>query len=313
MRINESTFRKIIREEARRVLREAGEGTGVGMNMVQAAYDANATTVLPNGTKIQQVALKNDPFNGYLSNYRAAEKQVQKSVATLPGGKNGDAGSRASTGFYAFAKTGSKSPFAQRIIAVKGMNLTPGGKARAILAIFAGSKNLESSWDKAGGASLGIDMQLSPTDALVKSFDDPQGFIEQIVSMASFDVEGETKRVLAKPEAAGSVSGVPGEMEVSSPTAPAAPGKSPTKDWNTYLSKTPKGGAEVKAAWEAYSSSTGAKADFGAFAKWWSDRKKQNPSWKGDPAATVSYLKSMTRQGGALKVGDVSAPKVPGV
>lgn len=312
MNINESKFRKIIREEARRVLREAGEGAGVGMNMVQAASDAAATTILPDGTKVQSFALQNDPFNGYLSNYRAAEKQVQKSVATLPGGKNGDAGSRTSNGFYVFAKTGSRSPLAQSIIAVKGANLNPAGKARAILAIFAGAKNLESSWDKAGGASLGIDMQPAPTTALVNSFVAPQGFIDQIISMASFDVAGETKRVLAKPEAAGSVTGVPGEMEVSAATAPAAPGKSPTKDWNTYLSKTPKDGAEVKAAWEAFSRSTGAKADFGAFAKWWSDQKKQNPSWKGDPAATISYLRTMTRQGGALKVGDVFAPKAPG-
>ena len=310
MNINESKFRKIIREEARRMLREAG--AGVGMNMVQAASDAAATTILPDGTKVQSFALQNDPFNSYLSNYRAAEKQIQTSVATLPGGKNGEFGSRTSNGFYVFAKTGSRSPLAQSIIAVKNTKLTPAGKARAILAIFAGSKDIERSADKAGGAALGIDLQSAPTTALVNSFAAPQTFIEQIISMASFDVESETKRVLAKPEAAGTVTGVPGEMEVSAPTAPAAPGKSPAKDWSTYLTKTPKGGAEVKAAWEAYSSSTGAKADFGAFAKWWSDRKKQNPSWKGDPAATVSYLKTMTRPGGALKVGDVFAPKAPG-
>jgi hypothetical protein len=301
----------ILREEARRVLSEAGEGEGVGMNMVQAAYETQATTVLPDGTKIRQVALKNDPFNNYMSNYRAAEQQVQKSANSLPGGKNGEFGGKVFSGFYAFAKLGSKSPLASAIIGVKSANLTPPGKARAILAIFAGAKNLGDSWDKTGGSALGIDMQPSPTDAVVKSFDSPQSFVDQVISMASFDVAGETKRVLAKPEAKGQVTGVPGEMEVSAPTSPAKAGQPPVKDWGSYVAKTPKGGAEVKAAWEAYSKSAGAKPDFSAFAKWWSDRKKQNPSWVGDPAATVSYLKSMTRQGGALKVGDVSAPKAP--
>ena len=92
MNINESKFRQIIREEARRALREQDEPGGVGMNMVSAASDAAATTVLPNGMKVQRFALLNDPFNAYLVNYRAAEKQMLKSIAALPGGKGGAAG-----------------------------------------------------------------------------------------------------------------------------------------------------------------------------------------------------------------------------
>jgi hypothetical protein len=261
--------------------------------------------------KIQQIALKGDPFNAYLVNYKAAEKQMLKSIAALPGGKTGTAGMGAITGFYAFAKTGSTSPFAQSIIALKSANLSPAGKARAVLAIFAGAKSLGDSRDAAGGVSLGIDLQSGPTGDVDKSFDSPGSFVEQVISMAAFDVAGETKRVLAKPGAKGTVTGVPGEMEASSPAAPATTGQAPTKDWNTYLSKTPKGGPEVKVAWEAYSRSTGASPDFNSFARWWSGKKK-DPSFKGDPAATVSYLKSMTRAGGALKVSDVSVPRTPG-
>jgi len=301
MLISESRFRKILREEARRVLRE--EADTVGLDMVRAAHKAVFTKTIAGGRKLTSVGGRS-PFSDYESNYTAAVKFINDASAAMPD----DASAKGSVGsnFARFTKQGSKSPFAPALLRVRTMKASPEGKARAILAILGGYSgslddfgNLESSLGiRIRSLGIGLSSGDSERKAIDASFKgDAQRFIDAVVSMANFDVVGETQRVLA-----GNVEGVPEEMEVSSPDSPAAgpgasaPGKAAPMNWNEYV-KVTKGGQEVKNAWDRYALAAIPAInpnDFSEFSKWWKGYKKSNPSWVGSPIETITALGKAT-------------------
>lgn len=77
-------------------------------------------------------------------------------------------------------------------------------------------------------------------------------------------------------------SGAPAAVDPNSPPAPApapAPAAGPAKDWPSYVAATPAGGAAVRAAWAAYAAAMGVNAGFGSFARWYqANAKGLNPS-----------------------------------
>jgi len=201
MLIKESTLRRIIREEAQRVLRE----DAVGMDLVRQAHDAVFTKTLPNGQKIQSAGGQS-PFNDYLLNYRNVFDKVKAAIAALPN----DAPTRPSIlgGFTQFAKSGSGSPAASVLLSLKNSNPSPAGRARAALVIFADGKYDPMHFDE----RLGIGVKpilggfgVSSGDPDRKKVDaaigDPANLLDRIYAMASYDIAGETRRVLPASQA----------------------------------------------------------------------------------------------------------------
>ena len=315
MLIKESALRRIIREEARRSLREAadsetvpGAGAGVGtpMSLVNMASDTASTFQTANGQRFTGLTQRNDPVSTYKANAGAVLEKVTAAVNALPGGSTGGPGAAVMGGYYSFQKQGSKSSMAQLITDLKNSTISPAGIARSILAIFAGDADPSASTDKAGGMKLGLGASATAIKKVDAAIGDPAEFYEKVFAMASFDVAAKTQILLAQDRAPGKVTPLSGETSASIPasTEPVS-SQSTTNSWNTYLAKNAKNGLAVKTAWEAYARSSGSKTDFLSFARWWQARKKQNPSWKGDSAATISYLSSMTRAGGSLVLDDV--------
>lgn len=96
-------------------------------------------------------------------------------------------------------------------------------------------------------------------------------------------------------------SGAPAAVDPNAPPAPA-PAAGPAKDWPSYVAATPVGGAAVRAAWAAYAVAMGVNAGFGSFARWYqANAKGLNPS------QTAAKLSSLAKQRPAA-AGGVGAP-----
>lgn len=293
MLIKESTLRRIIREEASRALRE----DAVGLDLVRKAHDASFTKQFPDGIARVQVGGRS-PFSDYISNYESLSKTIQAAEAALP--EDAKAKGKVFSGFVSFTKSGSQSPFAASLLSLRNANLTPDGKARAALAIFAGFSNLET-FDQPLGLYLkalpgGFGMTSSETERqkVNAAIGDPADFVTKVLAMASFDVAGETRRKLAQtpPPVGGSA------PAAEAPVIPVAPGAKPpagakgAKSWDEYIKMT-KNGQTVKNAWDRYALASIPLInpnDFNLFMKWWTDYKRANPSWVGSPVETVAAL-----------------------
>jgi len=89
-------------------------------------------------------------------------------------------------------------------------------------------------------------------------------------------------------------SGAPAAVDPDAAAAAAGPA-GPAKDWPSYVAATPAGGAAVQAAWKAYAAATGVNAGFGTFARWYQTNAKGL-----NPAQTAQKLASLSkRRGGA--------------
>ena len=92
-------------------------------------------------------------------------------------------------------------------------------------------------------------------------------------------------------------SGAPAAVDPNAPPAPA-PVAGPAKDWPSYVAATPAGGAAVQAAWAAYAAATGVNAGFGTFARWYqANAKGLNPS------QTATKLSSLAKRQAAIAGG----------
>jgi hypothetical protein len=293
MLIKESTLRKIIREEARRALHE----DAVGLDLVRQAHNASFTKQLPDGRTVQAVGGRS-PFSDYISNYESLSKVVQAAEAALP--EDAKAKGKVFSGFVSFTKSGSQSPFTASLQLLRNVNMTPDGKARAALAIFAGFPSLDNA-DQALGLHLkalpgGFGMTSSETDRqkVNAAIGDPVDFVKKILAMASFDVAGETRRALGQ----GAQAPAGAAPAAAAPVVPVVPGAKPpigskgAKSWDEYVKAT-KMGQTVKSAWDRYALASVPPInpnDFSLFTKWWSDYKRSNPSWGGSPVETVAAL-----------------------
>jgi len=97
-------------------------------------------------------------------------------------------------------------------------------------------------------------------------------------------------------------SGAPAAVDPAVDPAAAGPA-GPAKDWPSYVAATPAGGAAVQAAWKAYAAATGVNAGFGAFARWYQTNAKGQT-----PAQTAQKLASLSKgRGGATTAGSATA------
>lgn len=95
-------------------------------------------------------------------------------------------------------------------------------------------------------------------------------------------------------------SGAPAAVDPDAPPVAATGG---AKDWPSYVVATPAGGAAVQAAWKAYAAATGVNAGFGTFARWYQANAKGL-----NPAQTAQKLASLSKgRGGAAPAGSATA------
>jgi hypothetical protein len=104
-------------------------------------------------------------------------------------------------------------------------------------------------------------------------------------------------------------SGAPAAVDPAVDPAAAGPAgpAGPAKDWPSYVAATPAGGAAVQAAWRAYAAATGINAGFGTFARWYQANAKGL-----NPAQTAQKLASLSRgRGGAAPAAAQAAAGSP--
>ena len=95
-------------------------------------------------------------------------------------------------------------------------------------------------------------------------------------------------------------SGAPAAVDPNAPPAPA-PVAGPATDWPSYVAATA-GGAAVQAAWRKYAAAMGVNAGFGSFARWYqANAKGLNPS------QTAAKLSSLAQQR-AAPAGGIGIP-----
>ena len=92
-------------------------------------------------------------------------------------------------------------------------------------------------------------------------------------------------------------SGAPAAVDPNAPPAPA-PVAGPATDWPSYVAATPKGGAAVQAAWRKYAAAMGVNAGFGTFARWYQANAKGL-----DPSQTAAKLSSLAQRRAATAGG----------
>jgi len=96
-------------------------------------------------------------------------------------------------------------------------------------------------------------------------------------------------------------SGAPAAVDPAVDPAAAGPA-GPAKDWPSYVAATP-GGAAVQAAWKAYAAAMGVNAGFGTFARWY-----QASAQGLNPAQTAQRLASLSKgRGGASSTASAAA------
>ena len=92
-------------------------------------------------------------------------------------------------------------------------------------------------------------------------------------------------------------SGAPAAVDPNAPPAPA-PVAGPATDWPSYVAATPAGGAAVQAAWRKYAAAMGVNAGFGSFARWYqANAKGLNPSQTAANLSSLAQRRAATAGG----------------
>jgi hypothetical protein len=303
MPLSESRFRQILREEARRVIRE--DKDTVGLADVRKAHNAKFTEII--GDRILTRVGGRSDFSDYEGYYIRIVQVVDKVTAALP--DTSRAKGKMQSGFTSFTKQGSRSPFVKKLLEIRNSKLAADYKARAILAVFGGYDGTLAGSGSGGipyDGYLGINESGMPFTGGVTRADVNRliitvfveghaGFVEAVLAMAAFDVVGETQRVLAQETPQ------PTTPPAPAPTTPPAPAPAPPKPkvtWEKYIQKVPNG-QQVKNAWDRYALATVPPLnpnDYSLFKKWWDSYKAANPGWGGSPVETVAALAKATVQ-----------------
>ena len=281
MLIKESTLRRIIKEEARRVLRE--DAVSFTPDQIEARLKAIAATrgVGPN------------PLSDYQRNWGSAASPISRMGTVLESIAGYKGIPAAWTQIYRLGVSDPRAGAALQTMQNLPAQTQPVSKLRAILRSISTSKAFTGApkgglgfpdYDDDAGAVQRLDA------AIKQAAPDMDALINSIKYVISFDLAGAMLPAAAAP-------------------APAAA----PMDWTSYVAKTP-GGAGVKVAWEAYAVSKGVKSDFGSFARWWQAYKKSNPTtFKGTVDETIAALKLTTAPAAAsaapVKPGTAAAPR----
>jgi hypothetical protein len=104
-------------------------------------------------------------------------------------------------------------------------------------------------------------------------------------------------------------SGAPAAVD---PDAPPVAATGPAKDWPSYVAATPAGGAAVQAAWKAYAAATGINAGFGTFARWYqANAKGLTPTQTSQKLASLSKGRGATASAAAQAAAGSSNAAAP--
>ena len=102
-------------------------------------------------------------------------------------------------------------------------------------------------------------------------------------------------------------SGAPAAVDPNAPPAPA-PVAGPATDWPSYVAATPAGGAAVQAAWRKYAAAMGVNAGFGSFARWYqANAKGLNPSQTAAKLSSLAQRRAATAGGTGPPAGAPAA------
>jgi len=272
MLIKESTLRRIIREESRRLLRE------------------EVTTYTPEQieTRLNTIAAKVGVGPNPLSDYQKNWSEVQTAINGMSATFTKIAGYNVTSG--AWAKIYSGGAADSRAVAVLSTinKLPPPPQTQPVSKLRAIFRSMSTGKAFTGASTGGFGLPDYDDDAaavkmlnaaIMKTVTDMDALINSIESVVDFDLAREMLPAAA-----------PAQM-----------------DWTSYVAKT-NGGAGVKVAWEAYANSKGVKSDFMSFARWWQAYKKSNPrTFTGNVDETISALKLNTAPAAAS-----AAPVRPG-
>lgn len=319
MRINESVFRKILREEARRVLNEdegtppaaapagavattpgasaaaAGPATAQAAQAVtaaQAAHDAAFEAAQVEGNRLVQLIDSKGPAARYL--VQPLGLGVVRGI-----GKLKDPNSSAFANLQNAVSLASGRGTAQ---GVAGRNLM-------LFATLATGKPI-SDWKVAvkelgytsfltiAASKLDDPSKITSPDPGLKSLIDIATAMGDQFNTAVTKLVGTSQGVKA---AAASAVPKAGTVQAPAPgTAPAAAG--PAKDWSGYNSKV-KNGAAVQQAWSDFSTSAantqGFNASFGSFVKYYNALIKQMNVKYLSPDQMIKHLKDKIAGAGA--------------
>lgn len=273
MNVSESKFRQILREEARRVLRES------------------VTSFTPEqiGERVRAIAAEGtfpNPLSEYQKNWGEAATQIKKLSAPLSS-INGYKGISAL--WNQIYNLGALHPYASAALRTTQdlpPKTAPVAKLRAILRSISTGKAFTGAARTNGLPDYDDDFgAVSRLDAAITAAaPEMEKLINSIKYVISFDLAG-----------------------AMLPTPAAAPAAAAATNWTSYIAKT-KGGNDVKVAWEAYAASKGVGSDFMSFARWWQAYKAKNTNtFSGSVLDTIAALKLTTAPAAAT-----SAPVIPG-
>lgn len=311
MRINESVFRKILREEARRALNEA-EGTPPAAAPTGAVATAPGASAVAAGPVTAQAAQAVTAAQAaHDAAFKAAQAEGNRLVGLIAG--------KGPAAQYLVQPLGlgvgggisklkdPKSPevanlqTAMQNASGRGTAQGVAGRNLALFATLATGKPV-SDW-KAAVKALGYTSALS-VDA--SKLDDPSKItkpdpgLKSLIDIANEMGDQFNAAVTAlvgtsqgvKAAAAGAAPKAGAAQAPAPGTAPAAAG--PAKDWSGYNSKV-KNGAAVQQAWSDFSTSAantqGFNASFGSFVKYYNALIKQMNVKYLSPDQMIKHLK----------------------
>lgn len=314
MRINESTFRKILREEARRTLNEV-EGTPPaaaaiptgGAGAVSGPATAAASGALTGATARHATAYKtaDDQANRLVGIDQALGLKVKAGIFKLK-----DPASPAAATLQTALKLATGRGTAQ---GVAGQNLM-------LFATLATGKAV-SDW-KVAVKDLGYQAQVGVEAAKLddpSKIVNPDAALKSLIGTATTMGSGFSTAVLTLfgagevvKTAAGAMAPTAGAPGAPAPgTAPAAAG--PAKDWTGYNVKI-KDGGNLNTAWTDFVTSPankqGYNASFGSFVKFYNVSIKQQGVKAISPENMRAQLRKLIADAGLTPVTPAAAPDV---
>jgi len=278
MLIKASALRRIIKEEAGRILHEDAGAAGQGLSTPTQTTSKEAV--------LTQVAVLKSLTD------------TQVAVSKIPDVKNSgtswvkECNTAIDSAVKNFTKMKNDKNFAKAVFESIGPNEANTGQALlAALASMstAASQTLPGQFKQVlFGAQFNTDME--------------KRFFEAINSINAVNfivaIKKWCQEVKIAPVAPAPTSPKPPAPPTTPPVTPAPPKPAapPVQDWAGYIAKTPNGGDAVKAAWEANSKVTGQSPGFAAFVAWWHGMQKtRGQSWRGDPADVTAQLNADTK------------------
>lgn len=310
MRINESTFRKILREEARRTLNEA-EGTPPaaaaiptgGTGAVSGPPSAAASGALTAATAAHDAAFK------------AADEEGNRLV-----GIDSALGLKVKAGIYKLKdpKSPAGATLQSALSSATGRGTAQGvaGRNLILFATLATGKAV-SDW-KVAVKGLGYEKQIGTEAAKLddpSKITNPDPALKSLLSLATAASDNFNAAVTKLIGTSAAVKAAEGSLApTAGAPAPPAPGTAPTaggpaKDWSGYNAKV-KNGAAVNSAWTDFTTSQANtqsyNASFGSFVKFYNASIKKQGVKAISPDSIIQQLRQLIAAAGLTPVTPIT-------